>query len=75
MTLLEELDGDDFRNYIGMDYNCFDELLNLVSPLITKQNTLICEKLSMPKNELVCHTKIFLSGDQMERPPDLTRQD
>jgi len=46
MTLLKELDGDDFRTYLIMDYNCFDELLNLVSPLVTKQNTHLREAVS-----------------------------
>lgn len=37
--LPKELDGDDFRNYLRIDYDCFNELLNLVSLLISKQNS------------------------------------
>lgn len=45
ITLLKELHGDDFRNYLRMDYDCFNEL-NLVSPLISKQNTHMREAVS-----------------------------
>jgi len=36
---LKELDDDNFRNYLKIKYNCFSKILNLVSPLIFKQNT------------------------------------
>lgn len=39
ILLLKQLDSDDFRNYLRMDHKCFNILLNLVSPIITKQNT------------------------------------
>ena len=40
-TLLEELRlyPDDFQNYLGMDYDIYNELLELISPLIVKQDT------------------------------------
>ena len=36
-TLLEELRlyPDDFQNYLRMDYDIYNELLELISPLIT----------------------------------------
>ncbi|GFS15050.1 hypothetical protein ElyMa_006761800 [Elysia marginata] len=40
-TLLEELRlyPDDFQNYLRMDYDIYNELLQLISPLIVKQDT------------------------------------
>lgn len=42
MTLLRELrmsSSDDLKKYLRMSQECFQILLNLVRPLITKQNT------------------------------------
>jgi len=61
MTLLKELDGDDFRTYLSMDYNCFDELINLVSPLIIKQNTHLREAISA-EERLVATLRYLASG-------------
>lgn len=47
IILIKELDSDDFRNYLRMDYDCFNKLLNLVSPLILKQNTHMREAVSV----------------------------
>ncbi|GFR92459.1 protein ANTAGONIST OF LIKE HETEROCHROMATIN PROTEIN 1 [Elysia marginata] len=40
-TLLEELRlyPDDFQNYLRMDYDIYNELLEVISPLIVKQDT------------------------------------
>jgi hypothetical protein len=61
MTLLKELDGDDFRTYLRMDHNCFDELLNLVRPSITKQNTHLREAVSA-EERLVATLRYLASG-------------
>ena len=39
--MLEELRlyPDDFQNYLRMDYDIYNELLELISPLIVKQDT------------------------------------
>lgn len=61
MTLLKELDGDDFRTYLRMDHYCFDELLNLVRPLISKQNTHLREAVSA-EERLVVTLRYLASG-------------
>jgi len=61
ITLLNELDGDDFRNYLRMDYDCFNELLNLVSPLISKQNTHMREAVSA-EERLVATLRYLATG-------------
>ncbi|KAE9523848.1 hypothetical protein AGLY_015736, partial [Aphis glycines] len=61
ITLLNELDGDDFRNYLRMDYDCFNELLNLVSPLISKQNTHMRDAVSA-EERLVATLRYLATG-------------
>lgn len=38
---LKENNPDDFKNYLRMADDCFQHLLGLVSPLITKQDTVL----------------------------------
>ena len=51
-TLVQELRAEDtaaFKNFLRMDQNCFDELLEMVKPHIQKQDTSISagEKLAL----------------------------
>ena len=61
ITLLKELDGDDFCTYLKMDHYCFDELRNLVRPLISKQNTHLREAVSAEEG-LVVTLRYLASG-------------
>ncbi|CAH1961161.1 unnamed protein product [Acanthoscelides obtectus] len=49
MPLLKELRQDypsDFKNYLRMDFDTFNILLELISPIISKQNTKMRESIS-----------------------------
>lgn len=61
IILLKELDSDHFRNYLRMDYDCFNELLNLVSPLILKQNACMRESVSA-EERLLATLKYLATG-------------
>ncbi|CAF4891341.1 unnamed protein product [Pieris macdunnoughi] len=41
MKLIKSLDCEDFRIYLRLDHETFEELLNLVKPLITKTDTVM----------------------------------
>ncbi|KAJ8872988.1 hypothetical protein PR048_026604 [Dryococelus australis] len=43
MMLLQELDSEDFRNYLRMDHKSFSTLLDLVLPLMMKHDTVMRE--------------------------------
>ena len=41
MKLIKSLDDEDFRIYLRLNHETFEELLNLVRPLITKTDTVM----------------------------------
>ncbi|KAF2890092.1 hypothetical protein ILUMI_16081, partial [Ignelater luminosus] len=61
MMLLKELYSDDFCNYLRIDYESFSGLLNLVSPLITKQDTAMREAITAQKR-LVATLRYLATG-------------
>lgn len=46
MNIMSVLEPADFRNYLRMDSRSFDILLNLVTPYIQKQNTILRDNTS-----------------------------
>lgn len=62
MSLLRDLrdnNPDDFKNYLRMDTNAFDELLNLMRPHVSKQDTAM--RGSIPADERLIATLRFLA--------------
>ena len=62
MSLLRELrdnNPDDFKNYLRMDANTFDELLNVMRPHLSKQDTAM--RRSIPADERLIATLRFLA--------------
>lgn len=62
MSLLRELrdnNPDDFKNYLRMDASTFDELLNLMKPHLSKQDTAM--RRSIPADERLIATLRFLA--------------
>ena len=61
MTILHELQNDnkDFTNYMRMDPHTFHRLLTLVSPAISKQNTIM--RSSIPAEARLEATLLFLT--------------
>ncbi|XP_031328647.1 putative nuclease HARBI1 [Photinus pyralis] len=51
--LMKELEAEDFKNFLRMDSNCFEELLNMVGPLIAKQDTLMRSSVSATQRLIV----------------------
>ncbi|GBP49287.1 hypothetical protein EVAR_102230_1 [Eumeta japonica] len=67
-TLLRELadeDSESYRNHLRMDECKFEELLLLISPTITKQNTLMRD--SIPnRTKLQIVLRYLATGDSLE---------
>ncbi|XP_050297444.1 uncharacterized protein LOC126736878 [Anthonomus grandis grandis] len=62
MSLLRELrdnDPGDFKNYLRMESNTFDELLSLMRPYLSKQDTAMRQ--SIPADERLIATLRFLA--------------
>ncbi|KAJ8041187.1 hypothetical protein HOLleu_11928 [Holothuria leucospilota] len=73
--LLRELrddEPDDYRNFLRMDAASYDELLNLVRPIIQKKDTIMREAISA--NERLSITLRFLAtGNSFEDLKFITR--
>lgn len=68
MNLLRELQSNesaDFKNYFRMENHTFYELLNLVKPLIEKQNIIIRESISAVER-LVAKLRFLTTGRSFE---------
>ena len=66
--LLRELRDDepeDYRNFLRMDAESYDELLNLVMPMIVKQNTTMREAIS-PNARLSMTLRFLATGNSFE---------
>lgn len=61
MSIIRELDNQDFRRYMRIDSDSFDFLLKLVRPLIKKQDTLMRQAVS-PENRLLATLKYLVLG-------------
>lgn len=63
INLLKDLrdDPNDWRNYLRMDENAYNELLHLVSPLIQRQNTVMRESIS-PHERLTATLRFLATG-------------
>ena len=66
-TLLEELRlyPDDFQNYLRMDYDIYNELLKLISPLIVKQDTNFRDAIT-PHERLAATLRYLATGRSFE---------
>ena len=49
LTELRNFERNDFKNFLRMDDECFDEILTLVNPFIKKQNTSLREAIPASK--------------------------
>ena len=68
MYLLRELREnypDDFKNYLRMDSNTFDELLNMMRPLLTKKDTPMRPSISA-EERLVATLRFLVTGRSYE---------
>lgn len=68
MSLLRELranDPNDFRNYLRMDENTFNFLLNLVGTHLQKQNTVMREAIP-PEERLIATLRFLATGRSYE---------
>lgn len=68
MPLLRQLQENfpaDFKNYLRMDSNNFSDLLELVSPLISKQNTQMRESISA-EQRLMTTLRYLATGRSFE---------
>lgn len=68
MPLLQEIrenNPDDFRNYLRMEDDCFLALLNLVSPLIQRQDTRMRQAVT-PEQRLVVTLRFLATGRTLE---------
>lgn len=61
LNILKILDSDDFRNYLRMDENTFNELLEMVRPLITKKNTVMRQAVSA-EERLIATLRFLATG-------------
>lgn len=61
VNIVKELDSDDFRNFMRMDHETFHELLDLVKPYITKQDTIMREAVTAAER-LIVTLKYLASG-------------
>ncbi|CAF4822797.1 unnamed protein product [Pieris macdunnoughi] len=61
MKLIKSLDCEDFRIYLRLDHETFEELLNLVKPLITKTDT-VMRKAVTAEERLIATLKYLASG-------------
>ncbi|KAF6215678.1 hypothetical protein GE061_000009, partial [Apolygus lucorum] len=65
MRLLEELETEDFRNFLRMDVEVFEELLNMVTPFIQKKDTLMREAVTA-EERLVVTLRYLATGRSYE---------
>jgi len=59
LTELRNFEKNDFKNFLRMDDECFDEILNLVNPFIKKQNTSMRE--AIPASQRLSVTLRYLA--------------
>lgn len=59
LTELRNFERNDFKNFLRMDDECFDEILTLVNPLIKKQNTSMRE--AIPASQRLSITLRYLA--------------
>lgn len=69
---LKSLAPDDFKNFLRMDNETYDNLLEIVTPLIIKQNTLMRDAIS-PHERLSATLRFLASGQSYEDLKFLTR--
>ncbi|CAH4032675.1 unnamed protein product [Pieris brassicae] len=65
MNVMRHLEADEFRNFLRMDSECFEELLNMVTPLIQKQDTVMREFIS-PRERLTVTLRFLATGQSYE---------
>ena len=67
ITLLDTLrdEPNDWRNYLRMGEDTYMELLNLVSPLIRKQDTVMRKSIS-PHEKLTATLRFFATGRSLK---------
>ncbi|KAF9419132.1 hypothetical protein HW555_004217 [Spodoptera exigua] len=65
MNIMSVLEPADFRNYLRMDSRSFDILLNLVTPYIQKQNTVLRDSISA-KQRLVVTLRFLATGNSYQ---------
>lgn len=68
MSLLAELaanEPNDYKNYLKMTENCFEDILRRISPAIEKQNTSMKEAISC-KERLAATLQFLVSGRSYE---------
>lgn len=65
LKLVKELNGDDYRNFMRMDEDCFMELLAMVRPFIEKKSTVMRESVSA-EERLVVTLRYLATGRTLE---------
>ena len=63
-TLLNELrllEPDDFRNYLRMNEDTYAELLNLITPIVQRQYTILRKPIT-PHERLSCTLRFLATG-------------
>lgn len=65
VNIARELNPADFRNFMRMDSDSFIELLNLVAPLIQKQDTLMRKSVSAHERLMVT-LRFLTTGESYE---------
>lgn len=62
---LRETSPYDFRNFMRMNTECYDELLNLVTPIIQKEDTQMRKSIS-PQQRLSVTLRYLATGNSFE---------
>ena len=63
--MLHGVDNEDYKNYLRMDNSCFAHLLDLISPTIKKQNTLMRDGIP-PEQRLIATLRFLATGRSYE---------
>ncbi|CAK1593514.1 unnamed protein product [Parnassius mnemosyne] len=61
LNILRILDSEDFRNFLRMDQDTFNELLEMVRPMVTKKNTVMRQAVSA-EERLIATLRFLATG-------------
>lgn len=62
---MQQLEVDDFKNFLRMDIDSFEEILGMVTPLIEKQDSLMRKAISA-RERLTATLRFLVSGQTYE---------
>lgn len=65
MNVMQQLEVDDLKNFLRMDIDSFEELLDMVTPIIKKQDSLMRKAISA-RERLTATLRFLVSGQSYE---------